>query len=241
MPYLPAKDELVSQNRLSSRGLLKWYNSKVLDRTISPFQLFRQQDLFRYRNFHHFFAFWGARNNFGVIFSRCLHGFRFVYISRSCRLRWPEGFYVKFYHRSFMQYNHILNLRHTRIDFLRLKLGVISTAKTAHSQGANNESPKLYYKSYSVRYFYAVLKLWVTGKCKCNIMSIRVLSACTGSLKIVEICSNFANNKMYFYRIFELFQISQNLQRFRISISFLEIVHLKGCLGSMSRNQNFQN
>ena len=32
MPYLPAKDELVSLNRLSSRGLWKWYNSKVLDR-----------------------------------------------------------------------------------------------------------------------------------------------------------------------------------------------------------------
>ena len=31
MPYLPAKDELVSLNRLSSRGLWKWYNSKVLD------------------------------------------------------------------------------------------------------------------------------------------------------------------------------------------------------------------
>ena len=31
-----------------------------------------------------------ARNNFGVIFS-------FVYISRSCRLRWPERLYLKFY------------------------------------------------------------------------------------------------------------------------------------------------
>ena len=31
------------------------------------------------------------------------------------------------------------------IDFVRLKLGVISTDKTAHNQGANNESPKLYY------------------------------------------------------------------------------------------------
>ena len=34
MPYLPAKDELVSLNRLSSRGLWKWYNSKVLDRRL---------------------------------------------------------------------------------------------------------------------------------------------------------------------------------------------------------------
>ena len=32
LPYLPAKDELVSLNRLSSWGLWKWYNSKVLDR-----------------------------------------------------------------------------------------------------------------------------------------------------------------------------------------------------------------
>ena len=47
-----------------------------------------------------------------------------------------------------MLYNYISNLRHTRIDFLRLKLGVISTAKTAHNQGANNESQKLFYKSY---------------------------------------------------------------------------------------------
>ena len=31
MPYLPAKDELVSLNRLSSRGIWKWYGSKVFD------------------------------------------------------------------------------------------------------------------------------------------------------------------------------------------------------------------
>ena len=34
MPYLPAKDKPVSLNRLSSRGLWKWYNSKVLDRRL---------------------------------------------------------------------------------------------------------------------------------------------------------------------------------------------------------------
>ena len=34
MPYLPAKDEVVSLNRRSSRGLWKWYNSKVLDRRL---------------------------------------------------------------------------------------------------------------------------------------------------------------------------------------------------------------
>lgn len=35
--------------------------------------------------------FWGTRNNFGVIFFLCLHGFCFVYISRPCHLLWPEG------------------------------------------------------------------------------------------------------------------------------------------------------
>ena len=34
MPYLPTKDELVSLNRLSSRWLWKWYNSKVFDRRL---------------------------------------------------------------------------------------------------------------------------------------------------------------------------------------------------------------
>ena len=34
MPYLPAKDELVSLNRLSSKGFWKWYNSKVFDRRL---------------------------------------------------------------------------------------------------------------------------------------------------------------------------------------------------------------
>ena len=63
-----------------------------------------------------------------------------------------------------MYFNHILNLRHTKIDFLRLKLGVISTPKTAHNQGENNESQKLYYKSYFARHFYAVLMPWATGK-----------------------------------------------------------------------------
>ena len=57
-------------------------------------------------------------------------------------------------------------------DIPESKLGVISTAKTAHNQGANNESPKLHNKSYFARHFYAVLKLWVTGKCMCNIKSI---------------------------------------------------------------------
>ena len=34
MPYLPAKDELLSLNRLSSRGHWKWSYSKVFDRRL---------------------------------------------------------------------------------------------------------------------------------------------------------------------------------------------------------------
>ena len=37
-------------------------------------------------------------------------------------------------------------------------LGVISTAKTAHNQGANNKSQKLFYKSYFARHFLCSLK-----------------------------------------------------------------------------------
>ena len=69
----------------------------IFRRTISPFQLFRQQYLFRCRNFPHFFTLWWARNNFGMIFLLCVHGFLLVHISRSCRLRWPKGLYLKFH------------------------------------------------------------------------------------------------------------------------------------------------
>ena len=141
-----------------------FFSFYIFRRTISPFWLFRQQYLFRYRNFHHFLALWWARNN--CDFLLCLHGFCFVYIQHSCRLRWPEGLYLKLYFSQAFKFAelklqvqlkesqffhivyHTLNLRPTKIDFLRLKLDVISTAKTAHNQGANNESPKLYYKSY---------------------------------------------------------------------------------------------
>ena len=40
---------------------------------------------------------WWARNNIGVIFLLCVHGFRFVHISRCCHLRWPKGLYLKFH------------------------------------------------------------------------------------------------------------------------------------------------
>ena len=167
----------------------------IFRRTILPLQVFRQQlYLLIYRSFHNFFALWWARNNFGVNFAFVYtdHALFTFHVLVACggptgytkkfifrkRLNWQSSNFRSSLknHSSFMQYNHISHLRHTRIDFLRLKLGVISTAKTAHNQGANKESPKLNYKSYFVRHFYAVLKLWVTGKCMWNIKSIRAFA-----------------------------------------------------------------
>ena len=51
-PYLPAKDELVSLNRFSFRGLWKWYNLKALGQrllawgSISPFAGFLEKGKF---------------------------------------------------------------------------------------------------------------------------------------------------------------------------------------------------
>jgi len=48
-------------------GFFSFY---IFRRTISPFELFGEQYLFRCRNdFHHFLTLCRARNNFGVIFS----------------------------------------------------------------------------------------------------------------------------------------------------------------------------
>ena len=63
MPYLPAKDELVSLNRLSSRGLWKWYNSKVLDR-----RLYGLGQRFSFRRFSRKRKFFG---NFDCDFRKC--------------------------------------------------------------------------------------------------------------------------------------------------------------------------
>ena len=63
MPYLPAKDELVSLNRLSSRGLRKWYNSKVLDR-----RLYGVGQRFSFRRFSRKRKFFG---NFDCDFRKC--------------------------------------------------------------------------------------------------------------------------------------------------------------------------
>ena len=64
MPYLPAKDELVSLNRLSSRGLWKWYNSKVLDR-----RLYGVGQHFTFCRFSRKRKFFG---NFDCDFRKCL-------------------------------------------------------------------------------------------------------------------------------------------------------------------------
>ena len=76
MPYLPTKDELVSLNRLSSRWLWKWYNSKVFDRrlygvgqhfTFCPFSRKRESfgdfdcDLRKWKGF-----FWLNMKNFEI-------------------------------------------------------------------------------------------------------------------------------------------------------------------------------
>ena len=66
------------------------------------------------------------------------------------------------------------------------------------------------------------------------------MRACAASLKIVEICSNFANKKNVFlsnFRTFPNFSKRKALGNFLIS--FPEIVHLKGCLGGISQSSNF--
>ena len=141
-----------------------------------------------------------------------------------------------------MKYNHILNLRHTRIDFSRLKLGVISITKTAHNQGANNESRKLYYKSYFARHFYTVLKLWVTVKIMCNIKSIGAFARLYCFLEICWNLLQFREEKKVFlsnFLTFPNFSKCKALEDFLTS--FLEMVHLKGCLGGISQNLNFYN
>ena len=66
------------------------------------------------------------------------------------------------------------------------------------------------------------------------------MRACTASLKIVEIWSNFANKKSVIlsnFRTFPNFSKCKALEDFLIS--FLEIVHLKGCLGSIRTDLKF--
>ena len=92
-------------------------------------------------------------------------------------------------------------------------------------------------QNHFARYFYAVLKLWITGKCMCNIKSI---GAFARLLKFVEICSNFTNLKNVFlsnFGTFPNFSKCKALEDFLIS--FLAIVDLKGCLGGISQSSNF--
>ena len=72
---------------------------------------------------------------------------------------------------------------------------------------------------------------------RCAISEIwKLLRACIASLKIVEICSNFANKKCILmeFLIFSNFSKCKALEDFLIQ--FLEIVHLKGSLGGISQN-----
>ena len=57
-------------------------------------------------------------------------------------------------------------------------------------------------------HFHRERDVWVRGsdECMCNIKSIEALRACTASLKIVEICSNFANKKCIFIEISNCFK-----------------------------------
>ena len=61
-------------------------------------------------------------------------------------------------------------------------------------------------------------------------------------MKIVEIWSTFATKKNVFLSNFGTFP---NFSKFKaledFLISFLEIVHLMGCLGGISQNSNFWN
>ena len=88
--------------------------------------------------------------------------------------------------------------------------------------------------------FYAVLKLWVTGKCMCNIRSIGAfarlycfLKNCSNLQQFRELKNVFSSN----FRTFPNFSKCQALKDFLIS--FLDKVHLKGCLGGISQNSNF--
>ena len=128
------------------------------------------------------------------------------------------------------------------IDFWRLKLGVILTAKTTHNQSAHNKSQKLYQNSYFAKPFYGVSKLWMSAKYMSNIKSIGALARL---YCFVEICWNlhpFPELKNVFFANFRTFlKFSKCKALGDFLISFLERVPLKGCLGGISQNWNFWN
>ena len=86
---------------------------------------------------------------FGVIFSFVYTVFALFTFHVLVAYGGPEGLYLIFFFASV----------YTRIDFLPLKLGVISTAKTAHHQGANNERPKLLQKLFCETFLRSVKAL----------------------------------------------------------------------------------
>ena len=145
--------------------------------TISPFQLFRQQQLFRCRNFHHFLTFWLARNSFGVIFSFVYTVFALFTFHVLVAYGGLKGLYLKFYFSQAFEFSELkLQIQLKESQLKLLKFAAISRIKNV-----------------------------------------------------------FLSN----FRTFPNFSKCKALGDFLIS--FLEIVHLKGCLGGISQNSNFQN
>ena len=68
------------------------------------------------------------------------------------------------------------------------------------------------------------------------------MRACTAFLKIAKVCSNFANKTegiLSNFLTFPNFSKCKALEDFLIP--FLEIVHLKGCLGGIRQKSNGEN
>ena len=98
-------------------------------------------------------------SSFGVIFSFVYTVFAlFTFQVLVALYGGPEGLYLIFFFFASV---------YTRIDFLPLKLSVISTAKTAHHQGANNERPKLLQKLFCETFLRSVKAL---GKSFCALV-----------------------------------------------------------------------
>ena len=97
-----------------------------------------------------------------------------------------------------------------------VKVGCYFDRQNSTQSRCKQWKPKTIFQKipYFARHFYVVLKLWVTGKGMCI---IRSKGAFVHFYCFLKIFSNFANKKMYFYWIFELFQIYQNVKCLRIS------------------------
>ena len=133
----------------------------------------------RYLTFHHLFAIWWARLTlvwFSPLFTPFSLRLHFTFLSLTVALGALFKillFAIVFIHRAetsglikritLLSWN--FKIFFSICDIPKLTFCVISTPKTAHNQGGNNKSQKLYYKSYFARHIYAVLTLWATGKC----------------------------------------------------------------------------